>query len=160
MVRQYDYQGATFGRTLDTYDHVDCYNFMDVHDHIKYLKHGYAKVTDHACREIRHGRLTREQALALVRHHEAQPMSHLNKFCDWLGVDARALAFIFNQHRNPKVWQETAPGDWRKQSCIDVTQSIEPSANIGGFIKFQSQTRLQMDKQDAYITIGKGYPLV
>ncbi len=159
MVRQYDYQGARFGRTFDTYDHVDCYNFMDVHDHIKYLKHGYSKVTDHACREIRHGRLTREQALALVRHHEAQPISHLDKFCDWLGVDCRALTFVFNRHRNPKVWQEIAPGDWRKQSCIDAPQSIKPFVN-DGTIEFKSQTRLQMDKPDAYITIGKGYPLV
>ena len=158
MVRQYDYQGATFGRTFDTYDHVDCYNFMDVHDHIKYVKHGYSKVTDHACREIRHGRLTRDQALSLVRHYETQPMAHLNKFCEWLGVDTRALTFIFNRHRNPKLWLEKAPGDWRKQSYIDATQSIEPSVNVE-MLEFQSQTSLQMDQPDAYITIGKGYPL-
>lgn len=157
MLRTYDYQGATFGRTFDTYDHVDCYNFMDLHDYIKYLKHGYAKVTDHACREIRHGRLTREQGEALVWHYEAQPTAHLAKFCEWLGVDARALAFIFNQHRNPRVWLETAPGEWRKQACIGVTKTIAPAGN-DGFIQFQSHTRLEMDKPDAYITVGKGYP--
>ena len=157
MVRLYGYQGATFGRTFDTYDHVDCYNFMDVHDQIKYLKHGYAKVTDHACREIRHGRLTREEALAIVRHYEDQPMAHLYKFCKWLGVDARALGFIFNQHRNPKVWQEVGPGEWRKQPRFDFTQTIEPSADVG-FLEFQSHAQLQMDKPESYITIGKGYP--
>jgi N-acetyl sugar amidotransferase len=159
MVRQHDYQGATFGRTFDTYDHVDCYNFMDVHDHIKYLKHGYAKVTDHACREIRHGRLTREQALALVRHHEAQPTAHLDKFCDWLGVDARALAFIFNQHRNPKVWQEVAPGEWCRQPGSDFTQGHTPRSAESGFLGFEAHALLQRDKPDAYVTVGKGYPL-
>ncbi len=159
MVRQFDYQGATFGRTFDTYDHVDCYNFMDVHDHIKYLKHGYAKVTDHACREIRHGRLTRDQALALVRFHEVQPMAHLDKFCEWLRVDARALAFIFNQHRNPKVWQEIGPGEWRRQPDCDFTQGDTPRSNDSGLLGFEAHDFLHMGGPCAYITVGKGYPL-
>lgn len=159
MVRLHGYKGATFGRTFDTYDHVDCYNFMDVHDHIKYLKHGYAKATDHACREIRHGRLTRKQALSLVRHHEAQPMAHLDKFCEWMGVDARALGFIFNQHRNPKVWQETAPGEWHRQPGTDFTQGGKARSANSGFLGFAAHVPLHMDKPDTYVTVGKGYPL-
>jgi N-acetyl sugar amidotransferase len=159
MVRHYDYKGATFGRTFDTYDHVDCYNFMDVHDHVKYLKHGYTKVTDHACREIRHGRLSREQALALVRHHEAQPMVHMDKFCDWLGVDERGLAFIFNQHRNPKIWQEVAPGEWSLQLCSEFTHEDSAFPADADFLGFKSHALLNMCKPDAYVTVGKGYPL-
>lgn len=157
MVLRYDYKGAVFDRTFDTYDHVDCFNFMDLHDQIKYIKHGYSKVTDHACREIRHGRMNREQALTLVSHYEAQLPVHQEKFYEWLGVDARAMNFIFNQHRNPKVWQEIAPSEWRKQPSFDFTQTIEPSADVG-FLNFQSHAELRMDKPDAYITIGKGYP--
>jgi N-acetyl sugar amidotransferase len=160
MVKQYGYMGATFGRTFDTYDHVDCYNFMDVHDQIKFIKHGYSKVTDHACREIRHGRLNREQALALVRHHEAQPTGHLEKFCEWLGVDARAMNFIFNQHRNPKVWQEAAPGEWHRQPGYELGQAQVKNQNASdaSYLDFQSHARLNMNMPDAYITIGKGYP--
>lgn len=160
MVKQYGYMGANFGRTFDTYDHVDCYNFMDVHDQIKFIKHGYSKVTDHACREIRHGRLNREQALALVRHHEAQPTRHLEKFCEWLGVDARALNFIFNQHRNPKVWQEAAPGEWHRQPGYELGQAQVKNQNASdaSYLDFQSHARLNMYLPDAYITIGKGYP--
>jgi N-acetyl sugar amidotransferase len=160
MVKQYGYMGAKFGRTFDTYDHVDCYNFMDVHDQIKHIKHGYSKVTDHACREIRHGRLNREQALALVRHHEAQPTGHLEKFCEWLGVDARAMNFIFNQHRNPKVWQEVAPGEWHRQPGYELGQAQVKNQNASdeNYLDFQSHARLNMNMPDAYITIGKGYP--
>lgn len=160
MVKQYGYMGANFGRTFDTYDHVDCYNFMDVHDQIKFIKHGYSKVTDHACREIRHGRLNREQALALVRHHEAQPTGHLEKFCEWLGVDARAMNFIFNQHRNPKVWQEAAPGEWHRQPGYELGQAQVKNQNASdaSYLDFQSHARLNMNMPDAYITIGKGYP--
>ena len=50
MIRKFDYKSAAFNRTFDTYDHVDCFNFMDLHDYLKLPKHGYSKVTDHASR--------------------------------------------------------------------------------------------------------------
>jgi hypothetical protein len=158
MVKHYDYMGANFGRTFDTYDHVDCYNFMDVHDQIKYIKNGYSKVTDHACREIRHGRLSRAQALGLVRQYEDQPISHLGKFCEWLGVDARALSFIFNQHRNTKFWLESAPGNWCRRPSSYFTNSKTSQPGDADSIGFNAHAYLQMEKTDAYVTIGKGYP--
>src|SRR3990167_6859519 len=87
MIKMYGYKSASFTRTFDTYDHVDCYNFMDLHDQIKLIKHGYSKVTDHACREIRHGRITRNQGLNFVQRYENVPLKHINKFTQWLGVD-------------------------------------------------------------------------
>lgn len=157
MIQRYDYKGAKFSRTFDTYDHVDCYNFMDIHDHIKYLKCGYTKATDHACREIRFGRLNRKQAQQLVKHNECQPLIHLQKFCEWLGVDERGLEFILNQHRNQKLWIETYPGKWqRKPETDDLLQVVARPES--GFLGFGSQTQLQMDRDDAYITVGKGYP--
>jgi N-acetyl sugar amidotransferase len=157
MIQRYDYKGASFSRTFDTYDHVDCYNFMDIHDHIKYLKCGYTKVTDHACREIRFGRLTRKQAQQLVKHHESQPLIHLQKFCEWLGVDERGLEFILNQHRNHKLWTETYPGKWQRKPETDDLLQIAALPERG-FLGFESHTQLQMDLDDAYITVGKGYP--
>ena len=157
MIQRYKYKGASFSRTFDTYDHVDCYNFMDIHDHIKYLKCGYTKVTDHACREIRFGRLNRKQAQQLVKHYESQPLMHLQKFCEWLGVDQKGLEFILNQHRNHKLWTETYPGKWQRKpetdDLLEVTAMHESS-----FLGFECHTQLQMDRDDAYITVGKGYP--
>jgi N-acetyl sugar amidotransferase len=159
MVRLYGYHGAAFGRTFDTYDHVDCYNFMDLHDHIKYLKHGYSKVTDHACREIRHGRLTREQAQPLVRYYEAKATTHLDKFCRWLGVDNRSLAFIINRHRDPKIWQQTSSGEWRRQWDTDLTEGDSSRLSGSGFLGFEAHASLPRDQPDAYVVVGKGYPL-
>ena len=41
MIASHGYQGAAFARSFDTFDHVDCWNFLDLHDAIKRLKHGY-----------------------------------------------------------------------------------------------------------------------
>ena len=155
MVRTHDYLGAGFGRTFDTYDHTDCYNFMDLHDHLKLLKHGYSKVTDHAVREIRHGRLSRAQGAALVRKYEQAPLLHADKFCEWIGMDSRSLDFVMNQHCNPLCWEQVDPGTWRRIGQANVLTNADGVIVDAGFI---ASTKLVMSKPDAYITIGKGWP--
>ena len=54
MVNTYEYKSSKLNRTFDTYDHVDDWFYMNLHDKLKEVKHGFSKVTDHACREIRH----------------------------------------------------------------------------------------------------------
>jgi N-acetyl sugar amidotransferase len=153
MVASHGYIGAGFGRTFDTYDHVDCWNYMGLHDQLKTFKNGYGKATDHACREIRHGRLTREQAQALVSHHEDQASSHAELFCEWLGVDASGLRFIMDQHRHPRYWAEQAPGKW-----VPRTQATAPATTLPTISGFEAQSHLAHGQTPRYITVGKGYP--
>lgn len=153
MMKRYGYRTAQFARTFDCYDHVDCYNFMDLHDHIKYLKQGYSKVTDHACREIRHGRLTREQARQLVTHHERQPLQHRDKWLTWLGMEKNALRFVLDQHRRPDLFEQTEPGQWsRREKAIDAMPGELPVAG------FRAVSTLANGEADRYVVIGKGYP--
>lgn len=160
MIETHGYQSAAFDRTFDCYDHVDCYNFMDVHDILKLYKHGYSKVTDHASREIRHGRLTREQGLALVRKHEQAPLRHTDKFCEWLGVDPRGLKFIMNEHRNPLYWTEERPGHWVFHGWSTLAQpgTAANPAHARKDVEFQATHNLNLDREDKYIVVGKGYP--
>ena len=41
-----------------------------VHDYVKYLKYGYGKATDHACRDIRLKRITREEGISFARKYD------------------------------------------------------------------------------------------
>ena len=164
MIEQFDYRTARFARTFDTYDHVDCWNFMDLHDQLKLYKHGYSKVTDHACREIRHGRITREQAIALVRRHEQAPLQHVDKFCEWLGLDPSGLQFMLDRWRNPAHWTPTAPGEWQFKGwstrfAQDPAEAphFMPS-DFGGASTFIANDELAHDGKPGYITVGKGYP--
>ena len=38
MIKLYDYETSSFKRTFDTYEHVDCFNYMDIHDQLKLIK--------------------------------------------------------------------------------------------------------------------------
>jgi len=155
MIATHDYRSASFSRTFDCYDHVDCYNFMGLHDVLKLYKHGYSKVTDHASREIRHGRLTRDQAIALVRRHEQAEPEHVDLFCDWLGIDPTGLAFMMNEHRNPAFWEEQAPSDWRFKGWSTLEGAGDPASPES---LFRPTDRLNRGEADRYVTVGKGYP--
>lgn len=157
MIRTHGYGSARFDRTFDCYDHVDCYNFMDIHDHIKLLKHGYSKVTDHASREIRHGRLTRAQGAALVQQHRMAGLGNVDLFCDWLGVDRHALDFMLDRHRNPLFWAEASPG--RFVPAATLSADGEEAARTDTDIGFVANSSLEVDRPRRYITVGKGYPL-
>lgn len=157
MIATHGYKGARFSRTFDAYDYVDCFNYMDIHDYLKMAKHGYSKVTDHACREIRHGRLTRDEGLALVCAYEAQPMQHLQKFLDWLDLDAGGLEFIIGEHRGRHAWVEPEPGRWVRREMKVAPYSDTKSTEAR--LQFIADSSLDYSGHSRYITVGKGYPL-
>ena len=156
MIDEYDYMTSRFARTFDCYDYVDCYTYMDLHDLLKLYKHGYSKVTDHACREIRFGRLTRTQGLALVRQHELEPVRFEKQFCDWLRVDSLGLNFMLNRHRNEMFWEPAGPERWLYRGLSTLHPDV-PELDATP-IDFIANSTLAYDREDGYITIGKGWP--
>lgn len=112
MIREFGYKTEKQTRTFDTYNDVDCFNYSDVHDYIKFIKHGYSKVTDHASREIRLRRMTREQGMELVKQYSVIAPQHLSLFLDWLGITENSFHYIIDQHRNPALWERNDNWDW------------------------------------------------
>ena len=156
MIKTYGFTPSVLSRTFDTYDHVDCFNYMNLHDTLKLYKQGYSRVTDQAVREIRHKRLTREQGLFLVRKYEQQQTQYINQFCEWLGVSQKGFQFVLDQNRNIKYWTENSPGNWKFKgwSTGSGPNSITDSHDLN-YIADKSSMN---DVDSSYVTIGKGYP--
>lgn len=112
MIDLYGYETAAQQRTFDTYNDVDCIHYSGLHDYIKYLKFGFGKVTDHACREIRLKRLTREDAVALVRQYQDFRPSDLPAFLNWIGMDEPSFWALIDRHRDPRIWARDSSGGW------------------------------------------------
>ena len=142
-------------RTFDTYDHTNCYVYMEIHDLLKIFKHGYSKVTDHACREIRHGRLSRVEGVKIVKDLRFQKVQYLDLFLNWIGMTERGFNFILDQHRNSYFWKQDIQRKWQFIDPLENETEAEYIADIG----FKSHfLRKYNHKKDNYITIGKGYP--
>lgn len=160
MMPLYGYETGEQSRTFDTYNDVDCWNYSDVHDYIKYLKHGYGKVVDHACREIRLGRLSRDDALGLVRHYVHCPVRHLGYFLSWLGVTENAFHYLIDQHRSPAIWERNQDWVWEMvhpvlRALLDVGMP-DSGADLRGGDFWRTGSKASSDNEDGYILIGKG----
>lgn len=145
MISKYAYKTAKFTRTFDNYDHVDCYNYMGIHDYIKVKKNGYGKVLDHACREIRHKRINRDQARLIVNRYSHSEIPHYSLFTEWLGVDENSLKFLISEHAKHKIIYVEEIEDRH----VLVGERIEKDYILNAEI---NDARLER-----YITIGKGF---
>lgn len=160
MIKHYDYRTSSFPRTFDCYDYVDCFNYMDTHDLLKLYKHGYSKVTDHACREIRFGRFTRDEGLRLVRKHQQEPLRYMDLFCEWLGITRSSMKFMLGLHRNPRWWRQSRFDHWEFSGCSELTAMSRPTvaqAPVGDCV-FHATDPLEYGRECQYIVFGKGYP--
>ena len=163
MIKQLNYETALAINTFDTYNDVDCYNYNDLHDYIKFLKHGYGKVTDHACREIRLRRMTRDQAIEFVKIYTPIQPRNLNLFLDWIGINEHSFHYLIDQHRNKKLWRRNNDWEWEfighyfpeNESPKDIEQSrleqVEPFSNF-----ILTPIKQSTDSNSKYILIGKG----
>ena len=160
MVKIYNYKTSKFNRTFDVYDYVDCYNYMDLHDYLKICKHGYSKVTDHATREIRHKRITRDDGLYLVKKYELNKPLYSKLFCEWLGLSGqKSLDYLINRTRNKNFWDEKEINNWKFKGLSSLIKSdlnpTDVSIKIGKL--FKSKNEIDLINNSKYITFGKGF---
>ena len=144
MVKSYGFKSSKLNRTFDTYDHVDDWFYMNIHDILKQKKHGFSKITDHACREIRHKRISREDAKNLISFYSEMPPLYNKLFCDWLGVDIGSIDFILDSLaiRNLKE-------DIKKKNINTIDME-----KIG----FSANSSIKRSIGEKLINVGKGYP--
>ncbi len=85
-----------------------------VHQYLKVLKFGYGRATDHACEDIRNGRLTREDAKALVRQHDLEPLSDelADELAAYIELPRSRFDAVLESYRDPGIWQRDASGAW------------------------------------------------
>lgn len=69
------YGFETYHKTVEgslvNYENLDNCQ-VSIHDHFKFLKFAFGRATDLACMHVRRGRLTREEAINLVRKHDGK----------------------------------------------------------------------------------------
>ncbi|MCW7471392.1 N-acetyl sugar amidotransferase [Leptospira kanakyensis] len=161
MLAIYQYGTVEQNRTFDTYSDVDCFNYSDIHDYTKFLKQGFGKVTDHVCREIRYGRLTREEGLVLIKKYFQKAPIHLKKFLEWIGITESGFHFILDQHRNKKYWHRNDNWDWEfNHPILGEMKSVEDlnldCDTVEKKLNFR-KTLASTGYGNEYILIGKGH---
>jgi N-acetyl sugar amidotransferase len=83
-----------------TYEKIECV-FTGLRDYIKYLKRGFARITHLTTLDIRHGRMTRDEAMELIKKYEGRKPRSLELFLEYVGISEEAFHAIVAQHLIP-----------------------------------------------------------
>ena len=115
MLARYQYEASPQERTFDTCNDVDCLHHSGLHDWVKLVKCGYGRVSDHATREIRLRRMTREQGLAMVARYQSVAPSDKQTFLDWANLGEAEFDAELERFRNLDFW-EKRDGAWHMRA--------------------------------------------
>lgn len=73
----------------------------------KYLKYGYGRATDQACRDIRWGYITRDEGLKLAQKYDGHcNPDYIKRYCDYIGITVEEFWRVADSFRNPDIWKK------------------------------------------------------
>jgi N-acetyl sugar amidotransferase len=103
-----------FERTYRRISNLDDMHENGIHDYLKFVKFGYGRATDHACKDIRAGRMTRDEGIAMVRRYDhVKPRRDLERWLPYVGMDEAEFDRTCDGFRDRRVWR-VEDGEWVK----------------------------------------------
>jgi N-acetyl sugar amidotransferase len=108
----------TFDRAVEgsmvNYENLDNHQ-TGIHDYFKFLKFGFARATDIACLHVRRQRITRADALEVVRRNDGRfPWSYLGKpladILEPLDMGVDEFVAVCDQFTNKKIFKRDGAG--------------------------------------------------
>lgn len=118
MVDKYGFEinPLPFDRTYKRDSNLNNVHDNGVHDYMKYVKFGYGRCTDHVCRDIRSGAMTRDEGIALVRQYDHVVPGDLPRWLDYVGMTRTEFDAAADAFRDPRVWTKNEYGHWIKDN--------------------------------------------
>ena len=105
-----------FERTYRNYSNLDDMHENGIHDYLKFIKLGYGRATDHACKDIRSRIMTREHGIEMVRKYDSvKPRKDLERWLEYVGITEEEFDHICDTFRDPRVWS-VENGKWVKEN--------------------------------------------
>ncbi len=108
-----------FERTYRLMSNLDDRYENGAHDYLKFIKFGYGRATDHACKDIRNGHMTRAEGVEMVRKYDHVRSSDLYHWLKYVDRSEEWFDTIADTFRSPKVWVRDHAGGWHKRNIWD-----------------------------------------
>jgi len=125
---------TTYNKTVEgsivNYENVDNYQ-TGIHDYFKFLKFGFGRATDIACLHLRRGRLSRSDAIRVVRKHDGKfPWSYLGKSLHdilvHINMTVDEFIKICDKFTNKKIFLTNSAGTLVKDRNGNLTKLYYP----------------------------------
>jgi hypothetical protein len=124
---------STIEGSVVNYENLDNHQ-TGIHDYFKFLKFGFGRATDIACLHTRRGRITREDAVELVKIHDGKfPWTYLGKslqdILEPLELSVDEFIKICDQFTNKKLFVKDANGRLVKDRFGNLTKLNNDNLN-------------------------------
>lgn len=87
-------------------------DLIQVNQMLKYIKFGFGQCIDHACYDIREGRITREYGIELVKKYDGKCSEYyIKKFCDYIDIKINEFWSTVEKFRGD-MWKKSKDGNW------------------------------------------------
>lgn len=122
-----------FERTYRTFSNLDDMHENGIHDYLKFIKLGYGRATDHAMKDIREGRMSRAEGIAMVKKYDhIKPYRDLNRWLEYVGMTEAEFDYICDSFRDARVWR-IENGQWVKDNIWGGSSVYGPVKNDVNF---------------------------
>ena len=84
-----------------------------LHYYTTFIKFGIGRATYDAAQEVRNGKITREEAVALVRRYDDEfPAKFFGEILEYIGIDEDQFWEVIDRARSPHLWTKDG-NDWK-----------------------------------------------
>ena len=112
-----------FERTYRQMSNLDDMHENGIHDYLKFVKFGYGRGSDHACKDIRGGIMTREEGIEMVRKYDhVKPRRDLERWLKYVNMTEEEFDNICDTFRDSRVWR-IENGQWVKDNIWGKSSS-------------------------------------
>ena len=129
MMELYDWKPSDepFERTYRLFSNLDDMHENGIHDYLKFIKVGYGRATDHSCKDIRAGFMTRDEGIAMVRKYDhVKPRKDLERWLKYVNMTEDEFDSICDTFRDPRVWR-VEDGQWVKDTIWGEATAYGPA---------------------------------
>ncbi len=108
VAKAHGFQAESKGPRTGYYDYADIDDdFISIHHYLKWYKFGFTRLFDNLSLEIRNGRMSRDQAVEIVKQSgEQTPKEDIRAFCDYVGIKERRFFEIAESFRSAEIWKK------------------------------------------------------
>jgi N-acetyl sugar amidotransferase len=112
--------------TYTNYENLDG-KFVGVHDYLKFLKFGFGRATDHASIDIRNERVSRDEAIELVRNYEGKvPRRYLEEYLEFVGMTEDEFYETLDAFTNKAIFETDDEGRILRDENGEVRKLVWP----------------------------------
>jgi len=123
IVKEYGFKVKEDGPvegTYTDYENID-EKLVGLHDYLKFVKYGFGRASDHACLDVRNKRISREEAVDLVKEYDGKyPHWGINNFIEYSGMEKEEVDQIIDSFTNPILFKTDEEGNFVRDENFNL----------------------------------------